>query len=220
MWGNNQTIGKQVHPNSWQSFYKWQRHYNTWAEKKNVSVRRDLRRIQILAFIVEFISINPITTTMQLVKLKNWTSSSSRQRVVFHFDKRQQSWKPWLKKTIWVIGVLRRTVVSDWRFDNLCGSHLQRRWLPHRLSKRQSLTTVLLRTPITQMVFFNHGMLLLGSNHFLIELETFFERARLFVHATREATQSRLATRSALQSGWYHHMDNRTVNKYINCFLQ
>ena len=32
---------------------------------------------------------------------------------------------PWLKKIIWVIGVLRRTVVSDWRFDNLCGSHLQ-----------------------------------------------------------------------------------------------
>ena len=32
---------------------------------------------------------------------------------------------PWLKKIIWVIGVLRRTVVSDWSFDNLCGSHLQ-----------------------------------------------------------------------------------------------
>ena len=32
------------------------------------------------------------------------------------------------------------------------------RWLPHRLSKRQSLTTVLLRTPITQMIFFNEGM--------------------------------------------------------------
>ena len=31
----------------------------------------------------------------------------------------------WLKKIIWVIGVLRRTVVSDWRFNNLCGSHLQ-----------------------------------------------------------------------------------------------
>ena len=26
---------------------------------------------------------------------------------------------------IWVIGGLRRTVVGDWRFDNLCGSHLQ-----------------------------------------------------------------------------------------------
>ena len=33
--------------------------------------------------------------------------------------------KPWLKKIIWVTGVLRRTVVIDWRFDNLCGSHLQ-----------------------------------------------------------------------------------------------
>jgi len=38
---------------------------------------------------------------------------------------RLQLSKNWLKKIIWVIGVLRRTVVSDWRFDNLCGSHLQ-----------------------------------------------------------------------------------------------
>ena len=30
----------------------------------------------------------------------------------------------WLKKIIWVIAFLRRTVVSDWRFDNMCGSHL------------------------------------------------------------------------------------------------
>ena len=29
-----------------------------------------------------------------------------------------------MKKIIWVIGVLRRAVVTDWRFDNLCGSHL------------------------------------------------------------------------------------------------
>ena len=41
------------------------------------------------------------------------------------------------------------------------------RWLPHRLSRRQSLTSVLVRTLITQMIFFNQGMLLLGSNHFL-----------------------------------------------------
>ena len=34
---------------------------------------------------------------------------------------------PWLKKIIWVIGVLRRTVVINWRFDNLCESHLQSR---------------------------------------------------------------------------------------------
>ena len=32
---------------------------------------------------------------------------------------------PWLKKIIWVIWVLRKTVVCDWRFDKLCGSHLQ-----------------------------------------------------------------------------------------------
>ena len=32
---------------------------------------------------------------------------------------------PWMRKIIWVIQVLRGTVVSDWRFDNLCGSHSQ-----------------------------------------------------------------------------------------------
>ena len=32
---------------------------------------------------------------------------------------------PWLKKIIWVILVLRRTVVNDWHYDNLCWSHLQ-----------------------------------------------------------------------------------------------
>ena len=53
-----------------------------------------------------------------------------------------------------MIGVLRRTV-CDSRFDNLCGSF------------RKSQTTVFLRTAITQMIFFNQGMLLLGSNHFL-----------------------------------------------------
>ena len=37
----------------------------------------------------------------------------------------------------------------------------------NRLSKRQSPTTVLLRTPITQMIIFDQSMLLSGSNHFL-----------------------------------------------------
>ena len=46
-------------------------------------------------------------------------------------------------------------------------SAIFKRWLPHKLSKRQSLTTVLFRTPITQMIFLNQGMFLLGSNHFL-----------------------------------------------------
>ena len=44
------------------------------------------------------------------------------------------------------------------------------RWLPHRWSKSRSQTTALLRTPIIQMIFFNHGMLLLGSNRFLIRV--------------------------------------------------
>ena len=113
----------------------------------------------------------------------------------------------WLKKIIWVIGVLGRTVVSDWCFTNLWGSQLRQsqvvvlvswkfknpayqfknpahqensktpltrvfefstntttwlwRWLPHRLLKCQSLTTVLLRTPITQMILFNRGIIII-----------------------------------------------------------
>ena len=39
-----------------------------------------------------------------------------------------------------------------------------------RFTKRQSQTTVLLRTQITQMIFFNQGMLPLGLNHFLIDI--------------------------------------------------
>ena len=61
---------------------------------------------------------------------------------------------PWLKMIVWVMGVLRRTVVGDWCFNNLCGSHLQ-----SHLS------------PVTQMIIFYQSMLLLGSNHFLIHWE-------------------------------------------------
>ena len=46
-----------------------------------------------------------------------------------------------LKMTIWVTGVLRRTVVGDWRFDNLCVKAVEtwKRTLETlaRLSKRQ-----------------------------------------------------------------------------------
>ena len=31
----------------------------------------------------------------------------------------------WLKMIIWVTGVLRKAVVGDWCFNNLCGNHLQ-----------------------------------------------------------------------------------------------
>jgi len=62
--------------------------------------------------------------------------------------------KPW-----WAIRFLRfrLTGTAAWLWG----------WLPHGLSRCRSLTAVLLRTPVTQIIFFNHGMLLLGSNHFL-----------------------------------------------------
>ena len=57
------------------------------------------------------------------------------------------SFIPWLKKIIWVIGILRRTVASDWLFNNLCGSHLQSRVVVLMISckyyytfKKQNLT--------------------------------------------------------------------------------
>ena len=48
--------------------------------------------------------------------------------------------------------------------------HLGRRWLPHRLSKRQSLTTVLLRTPITQMIFFSQGKTDIGVRGYAADM--------------------------------------------------
>jgi len=32
-----------------------------------------------------------------------------------------------VKKIMWVVGVLGRTVVGDWRFDGLCGGRLRGR---------------------------------------------------------------------------------------------
>ena len=66
--------------------------------------------------------------------------------------------------------VLNRTVVvdSDWRFQNLCGSHLQSHFdSEDRLSKRQSLstTTVLFTTTFTRTIKLNLLLKwLLGSN--------------------------------------------------------
>ena len=44
---------------------------------------------------------------------------------------------------------------------------------PHDQIPETTITDVLLRTPITQMIFFNQGMLLLSSNLFLLTI-TFF----------------------------------------------
>ena len=54
-------------------------------------------------------------------QLQSFSSSLLSLRKLFE----PRSNIPWLKKMIWVTGVLRGTVVSDWRFDNLSGSHLQ-----------------------------------------------------------------------------------------------
>ena len=81
----------------------------------------------------------------------------------------------WLKKITWVIGVLRRTLWQPvrkpswvkWTLDSEDDLRTWLwRWLPHRLSNVSHRTTVLLRTRITQIIFFNQGILL-GSNHFL-----------------------------------------------------
>ena len=56
------------------------------------------------------------------------------------------------------------------RFDNLSGSDLQPwlwRWLPLRLSKGQSPTTVLFRTTLTRTITLYELLILLGSNHWL-----------------------------------------------------
>ena len=57
------------------------------------------------------------------------------------------------------------------------------RWLPHKLSKRLSLTTVPRRTPFTQKIFFNIGMLPLDSSsyHFLLSSWWIMESCLKFV---------------------------------------
>ena len=74
-----------------------------------------------------------------------------------------------LSVIVQVSTVLNRTVDRDWHFDNPCGSHFQSRvrWLPHSLSKRQSLSTtrVLFRTTFIRVITLNLLMKwLLGSN--------------------------------------------------------
>ena len=81
---------------------------------------------------------------------------------------------PGLKKIIWVIGVLRRTVfVTDVSTFLLTRSTflLTLKMACTQVSKRQSRTTVLLRTPITQMIFFNQGNSYLRHVQFLFYLK-------------------------------------------------
>ena len=84
-------------------------------------------------------------------------------------------WKREINKVI-SIALIENDDLGDWNPEDCCWwltfwqpvkSYLQSQWLAHRFSKRQSPTTVFLRTPVTQMIIFNRDMLLLGSNHFL-----------------------------------------------------
>ena len=62
-----------------------------------------------------------------------WHLQHSKKAELKKKEKDHYIWKwfeprsniPWLKKTIWVIGVQRKTNVCDWHLDNLCGSDLQ-----------------------------------------------------------------------------------------------
>ena len=67
----------------------------------------------------------------------------------------------------WPLHLLTNQIAHQgFRIFNWLRLHIT--WLPHRLLKHHSQKTVLLRTPITQMILFNQGMLLQGSNHFLM----------------------------------------------------
>ena len=81
----------------------------------------------------------------------------------------------WLKKIIWVTGILRRTFAGDWRFDNLCRGHLQSQdvfatgcW---NVSRQ---TTVLLKTPVTEVIFFNQVYVTPGFKSFSYHDSKFF----------------------------------------------
>ena len=63
-------------------------------------------------------------------------------------------------------------------FDSIQGSSIEKDnlsdWSPESLPMKMTsgqvveMSVLNLRTPITQVIFFNQGTLLLGSNHFLI----------------------------------------------------
>ena len=56
---------------------------------------------------------------------KNWSIYTEENIALQGFFEVKTSSMPGLKKIIWVIGVLRRTVVCNLHFNNPCWSHLQ-----------------------------------------------------------------------------------------------
>ena len=89
-----------------------------------ISGQKDFRNFNSPFFI--FDKLSSVELRLTLVRICSWWIHLSEScKFSYLIDICCNQILPWLKKIIWVIGVLRRTVVSDWRFDNLCGSHLQ-----------------------------------------------------------------------------------------------
>jgi len=133
--------------------------HSDWWQKKNYALSMFVSQKLILSRPLFPLGVMAILLVVSFTKLIIVRTADYINSIFFS----------WLKKIIWVIGVQRRTVVTDWCFDNLCGSHLQSQVVVLGLLR----TSVLLKTPTTQMIFFNQGILLLGSNHFLIFLSVY-----------------------------------------------
>ena len=112
-------------------------------------------------------SIRTLSTPRKQTKQwkQNYKLRLNRKRVFFSllgkwFEPKSNI--PWLKiMIIWVIGVMRRSIVGDWRFKWLTLDS-EDGFRTAGLSKRQAPTTVLLRYPVNQMIIFNQGSLLLS----------------------------------------------------------
>lgn len=72
--------------------------------------------------------------------------------------------KKWLKVTYYgKCSLIENNYLGDW----VTVLFRVNPWLLYRYWNCQSTATILLRTPVNQVIMFNQGMLLVGSNHFL-----------------------------------------------------
>ena len=102
---------------------------------------------------------------MDSIQLKsfphNYTLHKKKKKIILYLDwKRPSGWLQSREGLLFVTYVSRTCVEAIFWIN----------WTVKMASTQvsQSQTTVLLWTPITQMIFFNQGKLLLGSNHFLL----------------------------------------------------
>ena len=90
------------------------------------------------------------------------------------------------------------------------------RWLPHRLSKCQSPTTVLLRTPVTQMITFNQGMLSLGSNHFRININCI--TVIITLDSTEKIKTEKKMTTKQYEESFFHQCCKKMATNTVMAF--